>query len=67
MQETEITKLGTKRYKDIDIELSCRKGGIGRADYGYKLLPSGMWDTGFGTKRGAFEAAKQAIEIRMEQ
>lgn len=57
---TRMEKVGTGYHKGVKIELSCRKGGVGRTDYGYRL-PSGVWGTGFGTKRGALAAAKRAI------
>jgi len=58
-----MEKVGTRWYKGVEIKLSCRKGGVGRTDYGYKL-PSGVWGAGFGKMEDALEAARRAIERR---
>lgn len=64
MSHTKVVKLGTRDYKGVKIKLDCRRRKTGdRFDYGYKL-PSGVWGAGFGTKRDALKAAKQAIEER---
>lgn len=60
MSNTKIVQLGMSSHKGVEIKLDCRRGKIGRFDYGYKL-PSGVWGAGFGTKEKALSAAKQAI------